>query len=197
MNRPNILFVGKMGTGKSILADKLRDNLQYKIISFAFPLKVLAKEKLGYEDKSKRYILQRLGTLGRFIDEDLWVKMSYATIKYFEDYIEGEHNFVIPDTRYANEVDFFKMIDKNWIVIKLVCYENIRFDRLEKRDGFVDKKRMNHSSETELEFIQPDYLIDTSGNIEDNYEQLMTIIDKELNKKLNKYDDMIKENNNE
>jgi len=194
---PNIMFVGKMGTGKTILSDKICNEFGYKMISFASPLKILAKEKLGYEDKSKRYILQRLGTLGRFIDEDLWVKMSYATIKYFEDYIEGEHNFVIPDTRYANEVDFFKMIDKNWIVIKLVCYENIRFDRLEKRDGFVDKERMNHSSETELEFIQPDYLIDTSGNIEDNYEQLMTIIDKELNKKLNKYDDMIKENNNE
>jgi len=177
MKYPNILFCGRAGSGKNFLANEIIKKYGYKEISFAKPLKIIAEREFGYEGKKDRYILQRLGTLGRMIYPELWCQMAYTTLEYISRYEKLKpRGFIITDCRYLNEVDFFKA-KGNWIVIKLNCARKIRFKRLYERDGYIpSQKELQHSSETELDKIIPDYSIDTGGTKEKIWKEMDKII---------------------
>lgn len=117
-------LLGKAGSGKSTIAKYLQSN-GFRVISFADPIKELAREYFGltteevYETKPPhaRAILQGLGSLIREqIDENFFINEAAMKIKYSD--LQAQQ-FCIDDIRLASEAQFIK--DLGGIVVKVEC----------------------------------------------------------------------------
>jgi hypothetical protein len=102
-------IAGKIGSGKTLLANKLRVWLDALVFSFAGSLKGLVSryEVGGYFPQfydGWRRELQVVGMLGRMVEDDLWIKVLESALIG----LEGE-NIVISDVRFKNELEFIKM----------------------------------------------------------------------------------------
>jgi hypothetical protein len=125
-----IAVCGPIGSGKDTVARHLASEYDFEPISFAEPLKQIARDVYGLEyrhvfgsqkDKSEpldgvraadgskrtpRQILEWLGTEGfRTIDPDTWVKLGMRRVETFMS--EGT-SVVITDTRFTNEFEAVK-----------------------------------------------------------------------------------------
>lgn len=145
-------LTGKKGSGKSTVAGMLCEKYDYRIMSFATPIKdmlmamgltedeiynVDLKEKtIERFGKSPREMLQLLGTeFGRnLIADDVWVRTLEAKI-------ESADRIVIDDVRFVNEAE----------MIRSKGGKIIRVTRMGQELGMVD----THVSEAgiPLEFI--------------------------------------------
>jgi hypothetical protein len=118
-------ITGKAGAGKDTIADYLVSNHNYTKIALADPIKRLVKDVFVLSDKevydrverekpmtqwnnwSVRKLLQYIGTeaIRKNIDDYVWVKHLWFTIepKLKEN---PDLNFVIPDIRFPNELDY-------------------------------------------------------------------------------------------
>jgi hypothetical protein len=112
-------LTGKKGSGKSTVAGMLCEKYDYRIMSFATPIKdmlmsmgltedeiynIELKEKIVERfGKSPRELLQLLGTeFGRnLIADDIWVRV-------LESKIDSDDQIVIDDVRFANEAEMIK-----------------------------------------------------------------------------------------
>jgi hypothetical protein len=154
----NIITIsGKATHGKDFTADILKDILlkdgkRVLIMHYADYLKFLCKyiyEWDGKKDDKGRTILQFVGTnLARNNNPDIWVKVVYETILAFRTEYDV---FIIPDTRFPNEIDFFKS--------KLCDISSIRVNRLNYKSSLTEEQ-LNHPSETALNDYVFDYNID-------------------------------------
>lgn len=160
-----IAIGGKMGTGKSSLADFLVKCFQFKKYSFAAKLKKLASDLFDMEIKD-RELLQILGTKVREVETDAWI--NYV-IKQIE--VEDPLRAVIDDMRYLNEAEILRK--KGFELIKLHTPKST----VAKRGitGFSDHA-LQHPSEVEIDAIDADVIIDTSGTLEQAYEIMMGIL---------------------
>jgi len=147
---------GKLGTGKSLLAEKLRP-YGFVRVSLAAPLKQMCMELYGFttdqvwgegKDKPSSYfrhkehsgkivfytprdILIREGWLKRCIDKDFWCKWLLKSLNPDQD-------FVIDDIRFQNELDFFKKL-------------GAKFVRLERDTKLIGKEPLSDISECDLD----------------------------------------------
>ena len=117
-------LLGKAGSGKTSVAKYLQLK-GFRIISFAGPIKELAREYFGltaeevYETKPPhaRTILQGIGSLIREqIDENYFIQEAANKIRYAD--LQAQQ-FCIDDIRLASEAEFIK--DLGGIVIKIEC----------------------------------------------------------------------------
>ncbi len=160
-------ITGRKGTGKDTAATALQKE-GYAPISFALPIKKMLNALFEYVDiscltsdamlygdlkempipdlcgKSTRYALQTLGTeWGRnCIAEDIWIKIALEKAKQFD-------KVVITDVRFKNEATAVRAAGGKIIKIE--------------RPTVVDD---NHASETNIDKIQPDFIIMNTGTIE-------------------------------
>lgn len=120
-------LLGKAGSGKTSIAKYLQAK-GYRIISFADPIKELAKEYFGltaeevYETKppQARTILQGIGSLIREqIDENYFIQEAANKIRYAD--LQAQ-KFCIDDIRLAEEAQFIK--DAGGIVVKVECSDS-------------------------------------------------------------------------
>lgn len=113
---------GAAGSGKSLVADYLRDRHGFRVVSFAGPLKAIAQQLWGFTDEqlygpsearstphatirrpdgsplTARVALQVLGTdVARQLDTSVWVRAAMAGIRDDED-------VCIPDCRFGDEL---------------------------------------------------------------------------------------------
>ncbi len=103
-------------------------------------------------NRTYRWLLQKLGTeIGREINKDIWVDSLMAEY--------SEQNWIISDVRFINEVNSIR--SRNGIIISV-----------EGRGGISS----NHTSETELSKIIPNFTIDNSSTIENTYSQIKQIL---------------------
>lgn len=118
----NILALGgRMGAGKTTLAQYLRDKYQFHLLSFAAPLKrdivkMGFPEKMVYVEKPDpiRALMQAYGQAWRHIDKDHWldllcrqieeIKTRYNTPTLFGNRLRAPF-IVIDDMRFRNELD--------------------------------------------------------------------------------------------
>lgn len=142
-------------------------------------LKEVVDERWGI---TPRFILQQLGTqVGRNIHEMTWVRKAFDTIdrahrgeevvlpnlvsRKFEEtqFAEGwADRWGIPDCRFPGEADAVKA--KGGIVIKVV------------RPSLVSND--SHASETEVDNVKEDYLVENTGTLDDLAEQIKPIMAK-------------------
>ena len=159
-----IAFLGRAGSGKSTAAKYVIENMGAQRVSFAGPLKELARHLLELsEDQvygsqevketvdprygfTPRQFLQRLGNGAReIISKDVWINAMLTTIQKSDSQL-----FVIDDCRYVNEA---KLISESpeirGFVIKLEC---------PNAETSADP---NHPSEAEVDQVPPGFISQT------------------------------------
>lgn len=117
-----VAIAGLASSGKSLVAEYLRDTHGFRIVSFADPLKRIVQQLWGFTDEqlwgpsskrsephpsvrmpngeplTARRALQVVGTdAARSLDQNVWVRAAIASIRPGED-------VAIPDARYSNEL---------------------------------------------------------------------------------------------
>lgn len=150
--KSKIAICGKMGSGKTFLADELVAR-GYVKCSFACRVKELATELFGMKEKD-RSLLIRLGAAMRSIDEDVWINTCLRNVEKYEF-------VVIDDLRMTNEYE--RLVKENWFTIKVEVDDQERNRRLVQAYG--EEKAQNHmkhaSSNTENEAcLLPDEMFD-------------------------------------
>lgn len=102
---------------------------------------------LKYAEKSnatgkKRTVLQVVGQGFRDIDPEFWIKLLKADI-----HSAGDPPYIITDCRYENEFNAFP----NDVSVYVYASKRTRIKRLQRRDGFVTYKQLNHESEKAID----------------------------------------------
>lgn len=149
-------------------------------------------ERLGY-DVTPRMILQRMGTeAGRNVfHDDIWIHTVERRIKYKKEW-EFEDNFIIPDVRFPNEVDFVR---KNGGMIVRVCrgpepewYDTAAAANSDSTHapecGEVMRQLGVHYSEWAWIGQQSDYLINNNGTfimLESDVNHMMKVFTGPIN----------------
>jgi hypothetical protein len=181
--RPALIGIvaGRMGSGKSEVANRLIRTHGYSRVSLAWPIKdtiidllvktgftldeaedmVLGSKKetpialLG--DKSSRQLMQSLGTdWGRnMVDERIWERMAEEVVK---DYLSVGEPVVIDDIRFHNEA---AMILRNGGFL-------IYVDRLPDEDWYLlPDSAKHHESEGQLTWLDCNYVIENDGTLKE------------------------------
>lgn len=185
----NVAIVGKMGAGKSSLANFLVDVHKYTRVANAGALKALAEMAYGPIDKSETYriirprldtyneeyreaeisgreILQGLGQIVKEFDRDFWLK---AMVRDMDQ--KGNGPFVCDDTRFPFEAEFLRK--RGWIIAKLYVPKEVRMERYEHLYGRKPTDvELSHPSETQVDDIEEDIGLSGTEPIETLVEQL-------------------------
>ena len=154
MNSNIIIISGKSGHGKDTLANILNQKLidygySVAIIHYADILKFCLKQFYqwnGEKNEEGRYLLQHVGTdLVRAKDPDFWVNI----VKNFIQTLGSEFEvYIIPDARFANEINIMKDSFPN--------VTSIRVERIEKDKMYINPiltlAQAEHESETSLDY---------------------------------------------
>ena len=178
MTEPNIYMVGKAGAGKTYMANYLIKKYNYSRAKMANSVYMIAEKYLGMNpEKKDRDLLQFLGTdVGReLIEQDIWVNRFVDDVWIAKETAKGLYNkdlkFVSDDIRFPNEHKALK--EAGWVGIYLNVSDEIRVERLTKRDGDACINKLEHASETALEGFKDKLIqIDVSGSLEQSYENL-------------------------
>lgn len=115
-------------------------------------------------DGKPRTFLQTAGTMCRDLDEDVFVKWMDRKIKanaarYIEMVVP--HLTFISDVRMVNEAKWIAD-QPNGVLIKFSCDDEVRAERIEKRDGKrMTAEQLSHESELSVKMI-PKKIIDTT-----------------------------------
>ena len=99
---------------------------------------------------------------------DYFINLTRGLIK------RTKGNILVDDIRRINEAKMLK--SQGFTVIKLFVEEKERLKRLVIRDGGVDKTTFNDVSESEVDSIPFDFLLDNSGTLEETNEKLQEIL---------------------
>lgn len=159
-----VMISGKAGSGKDTTAKLMKEKLEargYRVLitHFADPVKFVCQNFFGWDgnkDKFGRSLLQYVGTEGvRSKYEDFWVEFVMKVLSCFPN----QYDYVlIPDARFPNEIqrtiDFFP------------GSVHIRIERPSYISA-LSEEQLAHSSETALDYVEPDTFIHNSGSIED------------------------------
>ena len=165
----NIGIIGKMCSGKSTVANKIKENNEnYNITSFAKKVKEIAVDLFDMNVKDRK-LLQSIGTKMREIDKDIWVKY---TLKHCSNF---KYN-IIDDVRYENEIKYLK--NNGWFLIKLEICPDKQIERLKTTYPNTWKdhyKNMNHESENLINISEDiyDLKIDSTQDINIIYEKII------------------------
>lgn len=166
------LVSGKAMHGKDSVAILLKQKLNGKtlILHNADYLKYIAKEYMewdGKKDEKGRNLLQSLGTekVRVMMKRPLfWVEKTCDAIEILSDIFDY---FIVPDTRFSNEINYPMARFPN-------CVESIRVNRLNFDNGLTDEQK-NHLSEISLDNFKFDYYIESESGL-DNLEKALDLL---------------------
>jgi len=186
---PNIYFCGKAGAGKTYSAKHLMKKFGAIQAKFAFPVYGLAYDYFRM-DKKDRNLLQVIGTdCGRdLVDGDIWVKRFVEDTKIVQLAREKlglpSVGLVCDDCRFENEHRILK--ENGWVGIYLDVSDDIRIQRLGKRDGDAQTGTLNHASEVSVDVFKDELIkIDSSKSIDDTFQRLDNLIEELTKGKVN------------
>jgi cytidylate kinase len=149
-----IAITGKICSGKSTLAEKLKTELKLEKHSFGNNVKKYAKELFNMEYKDRK-LIQDFAEKLKEIDNDIWIKQLDKEIK-------DKNNIVIDDLRFLNEYNYLKK--NNFIIIKLLIDKNQQIKRINntyESKAFEHIERLDHVSELNIDNIDADLIIKT------------------------------------
>lgn len=167
----SVAIFGKFCSGKTTLANVLVDEYGFTKVSMAENMKRIVKEVYGHTDKSHmvqvtrrdgsydhitvREVLQRLGEAVKDADRDIWLKWLEADLMFMRG------PFAMDDARLSFEADALRQ--NGWVLVKLVCPENIRFERYRKLyDREPTPAELYHSTELDVDYIDCDIELDAT-----------------------------------
>ena len=162
----NIGICGKAGTGKTVVADHLVKRYGYKRYAIADEVKRIAVRLFKMEKKDRK-LLQDIGFKMRKIRPTVW-------IDFFVDQIKGKDRIVVDDIRYPNEYEALK--GEGFKIIRVVADREICIKRLSKRDGTAAVERLDDESETAMDDVKIENILDGNQPLE----EMLTQLDKLL-----------------
>lgn len=141
-----LALLAKAGSGKTTVANYLRDTCDARVVSLATPLKRCAQKVLGFTDEqlwgtqeqkeapsftnaagapqSARQFLQLLGTEGlrQEFGPNIHLDALVHQIQKLDDQSENHRVYVVDDVRFPNEVSYLVQ-DENFhgACVKIVC----------------------------------------------------------------------------
>jgi len=151
-----IALNGKIGSGKSWIAEKLSSDNNFFRTSFAFRIKELAIELFDMKGKD-RDLLVEFGEKVKTIDSKVWINRTLREC-------EGKTNIVIDDMRFKDEFDTLK--EQGWILIKINISEEERIININSKYG---KDANKH-----LKYIES-YTENALSNVEDSQFDLVLL----------------------
>ena len=147
---PNVGLAGKMGSGKSTVAQYLTDAYGYQRLHFAELLKVVAAQIWGQDAvHHNRDRLQQFGAAVREIDPDAWVNALLRDVA--EAMSDSFQPIVIDDVRFPNE--YFALSSSGFRFARVQAATETRVDRLMAIDKLGAREQLDHVSETALDHI--------------------------------------------
>ena len=161
-----IALNGKIGSGKSWLAEKLVKDNNYFQTSFAKRIKELAIELFEMNGKD-RDLLVEFGEKMKTIDPHVWIKNAMKECK-------GKTDVVLDDLRFRDEYTLLKK--DGWILVKIEIPEDERVQNIHSKYGTEAPFHLKYSES----FTEND-LIDNSfdlilRNKETMYEDLIKFL---------------------
>lgn len=166
-----IAIAGKMGSGKSHIADMIFQKFGFKKTSFAKRVKELATELFGMVDKD-RDLLIKFATKMRDIDSYVWIG---CVLKFCKE--NESDDIVLDDLRLENEYQTLKKSD--WFLVKLDIDKETRQTRLKSKYGDdYESHRQHFDSITENDVIsKEDSCFDFTVRNDNDIDILMKFID--------------------
>jgi len=165
----HVALVGKAGAGKDTIADYLVQNYGFKKFAFADKIKEIVYDLFPDAGPKPRKLFQDVGMFFRGIDKDVWVKYLCRKVE------KEPGNVVVADVRFKNELEELRKL--GFISVRVEAAEEIRKRRLLERDGEINKERLNHVSETDLDDVVCDYLIVNNEKLEQLYSMIKLLIE--------------------
>lgn len=168
-----ICVSGKAGSGKDTCARIMEHALQSNgskvlLVHYADLLKFICCAFFdwnGEKDKNGRTLLQHVGTdVIRKADPDYWVAFIANILSLFPD--EWEY-VLIPDARFPNELSYLTQCGFEVAHVRVVRPGNAR--------GLTNEQ-LAHTSETALDGVEPDFVIDNNGGLEELMERVLALI---------------------
>lgn len=179
---PSIALCGKMGAGKTTVAEFLEKTFNYHRVSVARAIRELAIELYGPEAENNREILQALGQDLRKHDPNVWTNMACKRIDRIKNgFVAGPLRIVVDDMRFPSEWQAFK--ERDFRIIEVIADRNQRVERLRANGKLTDESQLEHPTETALddtgEYSRDAVLTNYSGKYDLN-EQVMDLLKKEV-----------------
>ena len=170
-----IILSGKAQSGKNECADIMKDYYNESgsktvVISYAFYLKVFAKNVLGWdgnEETKPRDFLQQVGVelIKNKINPNMLIDRVIDDIKvysYFYDVI------VISDARFVDEIDVVKN-----------NFSNVTVIHIDAKDNSLTDEQRSHSTETGLDdYNDYDFVIENDGSREELKYKIFNILEE-------------------
>lgn len=168
---------GKMGSGKDTVSDIICEYLPLERLAFADRLKETVSTMCGIDlckcyttegkmtkplgfDHTVGQLLQLIGqSLKATLGNDIWIKCLVNSPKF-------SGNCIVTDVRFKDEAEVFK----NDVLIR------VNGDPLHIRMDNIDKRDLNHISETDLDDYQFKYVIENDGTLEDLRQKVYELI---------------------
>lgn len=164
VSKPDIAFIGRMGSGKTTAAEVLVGEYGYWRKGFAHVLRDVAHHIWGDESFHNRGLLQQLGVAVREIDENAWVNALMHKL----DQISGP--VVIDDCRFPNE--YWALKERGFVFVRVEADELFRVSRLLAIDKLQDHAQLEHVSETSLDDVKPEYTVVNEADLDVFHERL-------------------------
>ena len=131
--------------------------------------KLYELQRVPYEPPKDRKLLQELGTWAREYDDEIWMRVVSDAMK------NASHiPYVITDCRRRSELTKFR----NLISVYIECPEDIRLERLKKRDVTFDEVSLHHKAEREIPSLREDcdFIVYNDGDMDYLREQLEELL---------------------
>lgn len=163
---PNYFVFGLAGTGKDTFSHLMTHNHDVTAVALADSIREEYVRFLGRTDyKTNRPQMIRIGEGYKDIyGQHVWCSIAERSFVW-------KDGRLIMDGRYAHEYDYF-VTQRGYIPIRLVANDDVRFERLRRRDGNIQREALEFEKQ---HFIPDDYYgitVDTNGTVE----QLETIV---------------------
>jgi dephospho-CoA kinase len=153
-----LFLFGRRGAGKSAVAGFLEE-WGARVYKLSDPLYRIARELFGMKEKD-RALLQRLGDKLREVDPDCLLKHLS-----FRLYADAPRFAVVEDVRLLREAERLRQMGFAGVLVR--APDPVRFARLKARGEDVLPEKEEHPTESEVDLIVPDYVIDNRGTLKE------------------------------
>lgn len=171
----NYFVFGLAGTGKDTFAELMDKHMDTFSIALADEIRNEYVKFLGRNDyKQNRSKMIQIGEgYKQLYGGDVWCRAAEYALPWSD-------GCLIKDGRYEHEYHYF-VTERDYIPVRLYCDDNIRFERLKKRDGTIQQEAL----EFEKAMFIPDGFdainICTDGSVSDLEKIVRELIVNESN----------------
>jgi dephospho-CoA kinase len=161
----NVAIAGKMGSGKSALANYLEATHGYLRLSTSAVVRAVSTLVFGDEE---RHHLNALSDAVRRLDPNVWIA---ATLRNQRETVP----LIVDSVRYVSEAEYLR--SNGFQIWRIQTPHPLRAIRLEARGDTSNADDPNHATEREMDDFDYDLVLD---NVEDGFLSLRNIISSAL-----------------